>query len=275
MSREVLITTPENIALEYELAGLGTRFAANLVDTFLQILAVLVGLVLFFILRWALISLLELARVTVIAHFFEQFLQFQPEIFASLIVLFILVYYCWFEAKWRGQTPGKRMLGLRVMREGGYPITGYGAVMRNILRVVDFLPAIYCVGIFSILLTANYQRVGDQVAGTLVVKQRAPQSLAGLLRVAQILPEHLDPKALAIIGRHAYEVTPDEYRAVRHFTDRRRQLDWNAQQLSAIKIAVPMMERLQIVPPSDAREVNYADLLEYLAVAYEQARRPK
>lgn len=275
MSREVLITTPENIALEYELAGLGTRFVACLIDTLIQVLAVLLGLIVFFILRSVLLTLLQAAHFIALAHFFQQFLQFEPEIFVYLIILFILVYFCWFEAKWRGQTPGKRVMGLRVMREGGYPINGYGAVMRNVLRVVDFLPAIYCVGIFSILLTANYQRVGDLVGGTLIVKQRAPQSLAGLLRVAQILPEHLDPKALAIIGRHAYELTPDEYRAVRHFTDRRRQLDWNAQQISAIKIAVPLMERLQIVPPTDAREVNYADLLEYLAVAYEQARRPK
>ncbi|HEX5323036.1 MAG TPA: RDD family protein [Capsulimonadaceae bacterium] len=275
MAREVLITTPENIALEYELAGLGTRFTANIVDTFLQLLAIvgvsLLGILLFMLVIWA----ADRAGWAGVANFFRHLRTFATA--ALIIVTFIIFwgYHIYYELKWNGQTPGKRQLGLRVIREGGYPINGYGAAMRNLLRVVDFLPLFYSVGIFSILLSANYQRIGDLVGGALVVKQRAPQSLAGLLRVAQILPEHLDPAALAIIGRHAYELTPDEYRAVRHFTDRRRQLEWNAQQLSAIKIAVPLMERLRIVPPTDAREVDYANLLEYLAVAYEQARRPK
>lgn len=275
MSREVLITTPENIALEYELAGLGTRFVANLIDLILMALVLGVTAIAVLLLGLGMIWLGESTGHNALAVFVRRLGEFTE---AGVIILTFVIFWGYFifcELRWNGQTPGKRQMGLRVIREGGYPIDGYSATMRNLLRFIDFLPLFYCVGIFSILLSANYQRVGDLVGGTLVVKQRAPQSLAGLLRVAQILPEHLDPRALAIIGRHAYELTPEEYRAVRHFTDRRRQLDWNAQQLSAIKIAVPLMERLQIVPPSDAREVNYADLLEYLAVAYEQARRPK
>lgn len=275
MSREVLITTPENIALEYELAGLGTRFVANIIDILLQLLLILGTSLVVGLLGVALIALGVSTGHNAFAAFIRSLGEFTE---AGLFILTFLIfwgYYIYFELKWNGQTPGKKQMGLRVIREGGYPVNGYGATMRNLLRVIDFLPLFYCVGIFSILLSANYQRIGDLVGGTLVVKQRAPQSLAGLLRVAQILPEHLDPHALAIIGRHAYELTPDEYRAVRHFTDRRRQLAWDAQQLSAIKIAVPLMERLRIVPPTEVREVDYAALLEYLAVAYEQARRPK
>jgi uncharacterized RDD family membrane protein YckC len=275
MSREVLITTPENIALEYELAGLGTRFVANIFDLLLQFVLIICVIIVTAVLFWILLGLSNLSGFAAVAAFVRSLSEFGMAALWILCFLIFWGYHIFFELKWNGQTPGKRQLGLRVMREGGYPINAYGAAMRNLLRVVDFLPFFYSVGIFSILLSSNYQRIGDIVGGTLVVKQRAPQSLAGLLRVAQILPEHLDPAALAIIGRHAYELNPDEYRAVRHFTDRRRQLDWNAQQLSAIKIAVPLMEQLRIVPPGDVKEVDYAALLEYLAVAYEQARRPK
>jgi hypothetical protein len=62
--------------------------------------------------------------------------------------------------------------------------------------------------------------------------------------------------------------------AVRHFTQRRRELSWDAQQFAAMHIAVPMMQRLKIVPPAGTTTVNYADFLEYLSVAYELARRP-
>lgn len=124
-------------------------------------------------------------------------------------------------------------------------------------------------------MSANYQRVGDFVGSTLVVKQRAPQNLYNLLRTAFITPDRLDTKALAIVGRDADLLSPEEYRAVRHFTQRRRSLDSAAQQFAAQKIAIPMMQRLKISPPEGTQFVNYADLLEYLAVAYEQARRPK
>ena len=70
-------------------------------------------------------------------------------------------------------------------------------------------------------------------------------------------------------------MTPDEYRAVRHFTERRRQLVGPVQQSAAAVIGIPLMQRLHIVPPESATSVDYATFLEYLAVAYEQLRRPK
>ncbi len=71
-------------------------------------------------------------------------------------------------------------------------------------------------------------------------------------------------------------LTPEQYRAVRHFTERRRSIPtWEAQQRSAMAIAVPLMHELGIAPPQGVASVNYADVLEYLAVAYETARRPK
>src|SRR5579862_3577680 len=140
MSREVLITTPENIALEYELAGLGTRFVANLLDLVLQLLLMLGVTLVGGLLIWLIILLAGLAGLGAVVSFIRDLGGFAE---AALIILAFLIfwgYHIYFEIKWNGQTPGKRQLGLRVMREGGYPINAYGAAMRNLLRVVDFLP---------------------------------------------------------------------------------------------------------------------------------------
>ncbi|MBV9851390.1 MAG: RDD family protein, partial [Armatimonadetes bacterium] len=199
-----------------------------------------------------------------------------------------------------GQTPGKRQLGLRVIRDGGFPINIYAAIVRNLLRVVDGMPVITfglivagmagheeglaALGGLSILISlgfmlfsARYQRLGDFIAGTMVVKQRAPRvpTLEALAPPPRVLPEHLAPYALADIGRHVYEMTVPEYRAVRHYIDRRWQLPPLVQQTAAMRLAVPLMQRLGIRPPEGVLRVNYADFLEYLAVAFEQYRGVK
>lgn len=196
MSREVLITTPENIALEYELAGLGTRFVANAVDTLLQVLLIGALVLVFFLIGFGVISLSVWAHHPAIAAFLRHLAEFAT---AGLIILVFVIfwgYYIYFELRWNGQTPGKRLMGLRVMREGGYPVNAYGAAARNLLRVVDFLPIFPVLGVICVMCTSNYQRLGDLVGGTIVVKQRAPQSLARILHAAQILPEHLDLRRL-------------------------------------------------------------------------------
>lgn len=271
MSREILITTPENIAIEYELAGLSSRAAAFTIDIIIQCLSWLAILVVAFVLYFIAV----LAGWRHIVRFVDSIENLLEAAAAILGFLILWGYRIFFEIKWNGQTPGKKHLGLRTMRQGGYPINVFGATVRNLFWVFDLMPLPIPWGIVFIMLTREYQRIGDLVGGAIVVKQRAPQTLDGLLRVARILPEHLDPEALGLIMREADRLTPDEYRAVRHFTERRRQLASSVQQSAAAVIAVPLMDRLHIVPPASATSVDYATFLEYLAVAYEQLRRPK
>ena len=271
MSREVLITTPENIAIEYELAGLGTRSLAAVIDILMQALIVLATILIYILLLVA----LEATHATAATAFVKELPGFLSGLWVILLFLVTYGYSIFFEIRWNGQTIGKRQLGLRVIREGGYPVRPYNILIRNLLRILDFMPMCYLAGVISILASKNYQRLGDIVGGTIVVKQRSSASLDGLLRIAHITPDHLDAQALAIVARQADRLTPDEYRAVRHFTERRRQLAMQAQQGAAMKVAVPLMQRLGIVPPPGASAVNYADFLEYLAVAYEMLRRPK
>ena len=296
MSREILVVTPENIEIEYELAGIGSRFLANLLDSFLQA-AIYLGL-------WIVVGIIALIVSLTTSVFSRALGVFFGEIQLAfaLIAGFVILwgYFIWFETVWNGQTPGKRQLGLRVIRDGGYPINIFAAIVRNLIRVMDGMPlaALILLGIgyfgkdplvaamgglcilipvLCMLLSQRYQRLGDFVAGTMVVKQRAPRvpTLEALAPPPRVLPEHLAAYALADIGRQVYEMTVPEYRAVRHYIDRRWQLPPQIQQIVAMRLAVPLMQRLGIVPPAGVISVNYADFLEYLAVAFEQYRGVK
>ena len=296
MSREILVVTPENIEIEYELAGIGSRFLANILDSLFQC-AIYLGM---WIVAGILALLLGLSagfRNSGVASFFAN-----AEFALALIAAFLILwgYFIWFETRWNGQTPGKRQLGLRVIRDGGYPINIFAAIIRNLIRIIDGLPIVALVlisiGVFGhqpgtaamgglcillpvlcLLLSGRYQRIGDFVAGTMVVKQRAPRvpTLEALAPPPRVLPEHLAAYALADIGRKVYEMTVPEYRAVRHYIDRRWQLPPQIQQTAAMRLAVPLMQRHGIVPPAGVISVNYADFLEYLAVAFEQYRGVK
>ena len=296
MSREILVVTPENIEIEYELGGIGTRFLANLIDTLIQSITLIAVVIIFSIL------LLLLSQITAPAA--KAILDFFQGATSALLFLatFIIMwgYYIFFEIAWNGQTPGKRKMGLRVLRDGGYPIGAYSAITRNLLRVIDGIPAavlgalIYGIAtnnsqvaafgaapmilsLCFLLFTGKYQRLGDFVAGTMVVKQRAPRvpTLEALAPPPRVLPEHLAAYALADIGKRVYDMTVPEYRAVRHANDRRWQLPIAMQQFAAMRLAVPLMRRLEIKPPPGVQRINYADLLEYLAVAFEQYRGVK
>lgn len=297
MPREILVATPENIEIEYELAGAGSRFVANMFDALMQLLLFLGLLIVGYVVDMLLgLSHAAWARATL--DFLENILQALLSI-AVFVVLW--GYFIWFEWRWNGQTPGKRQQGLRVVRDGGYPVNAYAVLTRNLLRVVDGIP-IMTLGLVGaglserqyagygaigglqivatlgfVLLSARNQRLGDFVAGTMVVKQRAPRvpTLEALAPPPRVLPEHLAAFALADIGRRVYEMTVPEYRAVRHAIDRRWQMPIEIQQQAAARLAVPLMERLGIHPPEGVVTINYADLLEYLAVAFEQYRGVK
>ena len=296
MSREILVVTPENIEIEYELAGIGSRFLANMLDSLFQ-LAIYLGLWLIVGIVAVILALTASAFSSSVAAFFGE-----VEVAFAFIAAFAILwgYFIWFETRWNGQTPGKRQIGLRVIRDGGYPINIFAAIIRNLIRIMDGMPivalALITLGVFGdqpglaalgglcillpvlcLLVSGRYQRVGDFVAGTMVVKQRAPRvpTLEALAPPPRVLPEHLAAYALADIGRHVYEMSVPEYRAVRHYLDRRWQLPPQVQQPVAMRLAVPLMQRLGIVPPAGVISVNYADFLEYLAVAFEQYRGVK
>ncbi|MBI3468647.1 MAG: RDD family protein, partial [Planctomycetes bacterium] len=161
LQRHITIRTPENLELSYALAGAGTRAAAYLVDVATMVLILQVG--------GNLLQILILALPD-ITHQWA----------AALITLAGAVatsgYFIFFEWLMNGQTPGKRVIGIRVIKQGGYAMSFLDSLLRNLMRWVDFLPLFYGVGLISLVVAPRSQRLGDLVAGTLVVHQEPVQT---------------------------------------------------------------------------------------------------
>lgn len=164
------LRTPEQIDLQYDLAGLGSRFLAMAIDTAIQG-AVLVAVVAVFGL-----GAMLLARNVDALFDSPSGAGTVANIGIALAVLLMFVltwgYFLLFELIWNGQTPGKRLVGIRVLTAQGEPVTLVHALVRNLLRLVDALPTAYMLGAMSILVTRRGQRLGDLAAGTVVVRER-------------------------------------------------------------------------------------------------------
>jgi len=165
MDRSLEVRTPESIAFTYRLAGLGSRFLAVAADAFLQILLAAA-------LLWALLAVAN--RFGAHAHELSR-LANNVLLAATIFALFMILfgYFILFEAYWHGQTPGKRMLGIRVVRDGGYPLDITASVIRNLIRIVEAGVGFYALSAASTLLSPENKRVGDYAAGTIVVRDAA------------------------------------------------------------------------------------------------------
>lgn len=137
---DLTVATPENVSFGYALAGLGSRFMAAAVDTLIIVLLQAV-----------------VGFLTFVLALRDMFGSTQDLTWAALILIgvsFVLFwgYYVFFELAWNGQTPGKRWVGLRVQRVNGQPITAVEALIRNLVRLVDFMPAAYGAGIVTMFI---------------------------------------------------------------------------------------------------------------------------
>ena len=163
-SDQLSIDTPELVAIEMPLAGIGSRFIALLVD--------------YLIWGAGLIVLLILARLFLPAlHAFSRISAQWAE--AIVIFIFFLLnwgYFTLFEAFWNGRTPGKRVAKIRVIQRSGRSIGLLESMARNLVRYVDQIPFFYGVGVIAMFVTKQHQRLGDLAAGTLVVRDREPES---------------------------------------------------------------------------------------------------
>ncbi len=151
------VETPEHVELQFELAGVGSRAAAALVDTLL--------LGIFQILCWLLLGLLFSLQSSAGNWAFAIF-------FLLYIFTLLFLYYALFEGLNSGRTPGKMALGIRVVMDSGRPVTLGAAALRNLLRLIDFwFPLAPLVpGMLFVFLTKSNKRLGDLAAGTVVVR---------------------------------------------------------------------------------------------------------
>ncbi len=206
------IETPEHVSFDFELAGAGSRFVAFLLDALILVLANgiwIVTMVWFGVFGVGMILPGGLPAV------------------AALLLLgsFTITwgYFIFFEGTRNGQTPGKKAFGLRVVHEGGHPLTLRGAVIRNLVRFVDIQPMPSClVGGISILLHPRAQRPGDLAAGTVVVREQ-PTAL---------LPEEAAPSAPGARPR----LSDEEYRVLNEYVLRRPTLEQAARRRVASRL---------------------------------------
>ncbi|WP_217586320.1 RDD family protein [Lentibacillus saliphilus] len=151
------IKTPEFVSLQFDLAGLGSRAAALIID---QLILYIVTL------------LLLIPSLFVIGA--DVFIDSLWPVAILFIVLFVINYGYFFIAEYfyAGRTVGKRLMGIRVIQENGHSITLLSSFIRNLIRLIDALPTGYFIGIMMIFLHPQHKRLGDLAAGTIVVHER-------------------------------------------------------------------------------------------------------
>lgn len=205
MKKVLNILTPENVYVEYELAGIGSRFAAFIIDLLIQLATIALIIVAMIILEFDFLAL-----------FIE--LQFQVVTFAvTLIILFHLLYFSFFEPIMGGQTPGKKALGIRVISQRGEPVSVFESILRNFLRIVYVFPFLYLMDALFVILTKNYKRVGDFAANTVVVKVRRGEKLLTLDDIIENNAAYVEYSENANI----YPVTHFEYEVLKEFLARK------------------------------------------------------
>lgn len=260
----LVIETPERVPLHFALASIGNRFLACAIDHTLQILTALVMAISFFI-------------VANNSNLGDELSNAPKWVYAVLIIVLFLIisgYFAFFEWIWNGQTPGKRWLKLRVIREDGRPVTFWEASVRNLLRSIDMMPwPFYSIGLISVFLSSRDQRVGDMVAGTVVVREREAEAPA----FSQVFAAPVSDPAL----RRSFKpveftaslssLTEREIEVVETFLRRRWDLGDIPRQWMAWRVALPIMYKLR--PVYDAATFSYEGFLEELLHRYRVERR--
>jgi uncharacterized RDD family membrane protein YckC len=231
-SAEYSVLTPERVSLQYDIAGIGSRGAAVIVDTVIQYLGLLILLV-------------ALTSAAVVSSVIQETrgaggTALVVGLAALLVFLVMFGYFILFEIVWNGQTPGKRLLGLRVIRENGYPIRPVDSVIRNLIRVVDWLPLAYGVGMLTMLLNNRSKRLGDFASGTIVVREGARGTSA--LRISAA-PE---PVGIALSNADAT--------LVRDFLIRRGTMNPHARAELAQRLAAAVATRYSLTVSSNPEE---------------------
>lgn len=226
-SDRVSIDTPEQIALEFSLAGIGSRFLALALDTLLQV-------VLYVLVILVAVGIAGLGKG----------LPGIPDRWAPAVAVFFLfciywAYFAAFEVLWHGQTPGKRAAGIRVIKDSGRPITAIEGIGRNLMRAVDGL-MFYAVGVITMLISRQNRRLGDYVAGTIVVHEK---------KSAHIKPEWStgESSQSTEVSQAYAALTDDDLIIIETFLHRRWELDAVVRGNTAVKISDRLQQKTGLV----------------------------
>jgi uncharacterized RDD family membrane protein YckC len=223
------VRTPENVFFEFEIAGLGTRCLAWLIDLCLLILGTL--------------AVLLMVQVLPLPDDFKTAAAYVGAF------LYIFGYHIYFEYAREGATPGKKRTGLQVISDDGLPIDLWQATARNLMRMVDFLSPIYLVGLVTALASRWYRRPGDLVAGTIVIRKRTLPGPEGVIAPNDKYNSLLEDHALA--GRLRQGIRAPERETLVSLCLRRNELDLAPRLQLFGRAAASLRERFLL--PQDPR----------------------
>jgi len=235
LTQTVDIETPELVVLWYTIAGLGSRVYAALIDLFICA---------------AVLIVFAIGAVVLTAH--SPRAPTQPAsstawAFAIIILFQFAIlwgYYLLFEGFNDGQTPGKRLLKLRAVRDGGYSI-GFGAsAVRNLMRIVDLQPAFsYAIGIGSVLFSKSGKRLGDIVAGTIVVREAFVRQ--------PVRPAPPAPSSDVIVAAPlSAQLNDDEFRLLERWAERRNSLEPQRRRELTAQVAARLRKTVPLGDPA-------------------------
>jgi uncharacterized RDD family membrane protein YckC len=228
---KLTIETPEQTPLVFTIAGVGSRFLALALDTLIQIaFGIALGIGGAFAIR-------------ALAAFGQTATLWGAAVLVFLFFLLYFGYYAFFEITWNGQTPGKRRASIRVIKDSGRPLTPAESIGRNLMRIVDWLPSLYAVGIVSALVTKQNQRLGDLLVGSLVVRE---SSLAELRPSTWQSAETSANPSAAPLG--ASELSPEDISVIDAFLSRRSALEFDVRTRMAEEIFRRIKPKLTLPP---------------------------
>jgi uncharacterized RDD family membrane protein YckC len=266
----LLIDTPENITFGYEIAGIGSRFLAALVDT---TLIVLLQILVNFLMILVVSSIMNLEDVFSASDPFGSSVSWVIALIGLIAFFFFWGYYIFFELLTNGRSPGKSLVKLRVIRVDGTPITLSETIVRNLVRLVDFMPLAYGVGVITMFINPQSRRLGDLAAGTLVVREHAEKITLKSLGAQQIAPLEVVPGSQPA-GAPAQDypiqhLTGQDIQMIESFLSRRQALQ-NRRTL-AMQLARTTLGRMHL-PDSEIQPGEAEQILEAVLHAYRASR---
>ncbi|MGB0564652.1 MAG: RDD family protein [Spirulinaceae cyanobacterium] len=257
--KEVRLQTPESVTLRFKLAGIGNRAYALLVDYLCWTIALVI-----FLFGWSFIAERIIELITPIAG--DRFLNsLELWLLASALLLSFAIYvgyFVFFEVWWQGQTPGKRWVKIRVIQANGRPARLPQALLRALLRPID---DISCLGAIIILLNRQEKRLGDWLAGTIVIQEDTTTA-------ASQLPLSASAQALGqqVLERSALDrLSPTDFATIRAYLHRQTTMLPQARRAKSQELAAQLQTRLALseLPP----DTEPLTLLQAVYWAYQQA----
>ena len=265
MRNEHRVLTPESVEFVYELAGLGSRMAAVLVDH-VAVLALLITL-------WIVACFGGVLTVFAMS----------PVLAGALVATFLLYfgYFVYFEWRWNGQTPGKRLFDVRVIDDRGMNLDLFQAVTRNLFRIVDMMPAfisldfialgLYGVGGLVALANPRQKRLGDWAAGTLVVRTRKRVMPNAIMAPNEKYNSIQEDGALR--GRIRRELTLEERETLLQLCLRRNELEFESRQALFAETAAYLERRFGVQRESFLSEEKFVQNIAAVALAEQAVQR--